>query len=72
MAERKPITIPIDFPSSDEVAALAQFVKRIDYETVFRFCDKRVFYGGRPEGDVAWSALSDIRRQLSEAGFSPR
>jgi hypothetical protein len=72
MADQRPITIPLDFPSSDEVVALAQFVKRLDYETVVRFCDRKVLYGGRPEGDVAWSAICDVQRQLAEAGFAPR
>jgi hypothetical protein len=72
MAEKQPITIPIDFPSSDYPRALAQFVKRVDYETVRQFADKRVTYGGHAEVDVMWSALRAVDDQLAEAGFSPR
>ena len=74
MADSKPstITIPIDFPSSDEAAALAQFVKRLDYETVNRFASPCITYGGRSEGDVMWSAICLLQGHLAEAGFAPR
>jgi hypothetical protein len=56
----------------DEAAALAQFVKRVDYDTCVRFASKFVFYSGRTGADTMWSAVRIIQNQLSEAGFSPR
>jgi len=52
--------------------ALAQFVKRVDYGTVERFAAKNVWYSGRSETDVMWSALRAVQHQLAEAGFNPR
>ncbi len=72
MAAKEPITIPIDFPSPDEAMALAQLVKRIDHGTVTRFASRSVWYSGRAEADVMWSAVCDLQRQLAEAGFAPR
>ena len=74
MAERKAttITIPFDFPNGDYPMALAQFVKRVDYGTVERFAAKNVWYSGRTETDVIWSALRAVQHQLAEAGFNPR
>jgi len=72
MPDRTPITIPLDFPSSDEVWAFAQLLKRLDYATCVRFASKNVWYSGRAEADVMWSAVRDIQRQFSEAGFAPR
>jgi hypothetical protein len=72
MANLEPITIPIDFPSSDEPVALAQLLKRIDFETVHRFASPSVTYSGRSEGDVMWSAVNICRQQLAESGFAPR
>jgi hypothetical protein len=71
MAVPKAILIPLELPH-DEAAALAQFVKRVDYDTCVRFASKFVFYGGRPEGDVTWSAIRTVQGQLAEAGFAPR
>jgi hypothetical protein len=51
------ITLTIILPFN-ETAALAQFVKRVDYDTVGRFTALMVTYGGRSEHDVAWTALS--------------
>jgi hypothetical protein len=65
------ITIPITLPF-DETQALAQFVKRIDYETCCRFASVCWTYGARSEGDVMWSAICLLQRQLAEAGFAPR
>jgi hypothetical protein len=31
-----------------------------------------VFYSGRTEADVMWSALCILQRELAEAGFNPR
>jgi hypothetical protein len=74
MADSKPstLTIPIDFPSSDEAVALAQYVKRIGYEDVNRFASPCITYGGRSEADVMWSAVCTLQCQLAEAGFAPR
>jgi hypothetical protein len=71
MANQKAITIPFELPH-DEAAALAQFVKRVDYNTCTRFVNSTVTYNGRAEGDVMWSAICMLQRQLAEAGFAPR
>src|SRR5258708_3144152 len=65
------ITVPLIVPF-DEAGALAQFVKRIDYDTCVRFASVFVFYSGRTEGDTMWSAVCLVQRQLAEAGFNPR
>jgi hypothetical protein len=67
-----PRDITITLPSSDEAAALAQFLKRIDFETVNRFASPSITYSGHPEGDVMWSAVCTLQRALGEAGFAPR
>jgi hypothetical protein len=74
MADSKPstLTIPIDFPSSDEAVALAQYVKRIGYEDVNKFASPCITYGGRSEAAVMWSAVCLLQGQLAEAGFAPR
>ena len=58
----------------DEANALAQFVKRVDYDTCNRFASPTTKYGmqSRAEGDVMWSAICMLQRQLAEAGFAPR
>jgi hypothetical protein len=71
MAAQDVITIPLTMPF-DEAAAMAQFVKRIDYETCNRFASVCYTYGARSEGDVMWSAICLLQRQLAEAGFAPR
>ena len=74
MADSKPstIAIPLHMPA-DEALALAQFVKRVDYETVNRFASPCATYGaGCSEGDVMWSAVYLLQRQLADAGFAPR
>jgi len=71
MADREAITIPLELPC-DEAAALAQFVKRVDYDTCTRFASPTTTYNGRVEGDVMWSAICMLQRQLAEAGFAPR
>jgi hypothetical protein len=73
MAESKPTTIAIPFElPPDEAAALAQFVKRVDYETCARFAGLNTTYNGRSEADVMWCAVCFLQRQLAEAGFAPR
>jgi len=71
MAEPEAISIPLELPR-DEAAALAQFVKRVDYETCVRFASPTTTYDGRSEGDVMWSAICMLQRQIAEAGFAPR
>jgi hypothetical protein len=71
MATSDTVTIPLILPF-DEAAALAQFVKRIDYDTCCRFASVCWTYGSRLEGDVMWSAIRLLQRQLAEAGFAPR
>ena len=56
----------------DEALALAQFVKRVDFETCARFASLTVTYGGRSEADTIWCAMNSFQRQLAEAGFAPR
>ena len=65
-------TLTLELPSSDEAVALAQLVKRVDYETVKRFASDRITYGGRSEADTMWSAVCALQRQLADAGFAPR
>jgi hypothetical protein len=72
MANQQVIIIRLELPSPDEAAALAQFVKRIDYDSVGHFTSTFVFYSGRTEHDVAWSAICLVQRQLADAGFNPR
>jgi hypothetical protein len=55
-----------------EARAFAKLVASIDYDTCNRFASVCYTYGTRSEGDVMWSALCMIQRQLSEAGFAPR
>jgi hypothetical protein len=71
MADKDAITIPLELPR-DEAAALAQFVKRVDYDTCIRFASMTTTYDGRAEGDVMWSAICMLQRQLAKAGFAPR
>jgi len=71
MADPDITTIPLELPP-DEAAAFLQLTKRIDYDTVGRFTAVSVTYNGRSEHDTAWCAVNMLRRQLAEAGFSPR
>jgi hypothetical protein len=49
-------------------------VKRVDYGTCARFASPTTTYCHPPrtEGDVMWSAICMLQRQLGEAGFAPR
>jgi hypothetical protein len=73
MADSKPTTIaiPLNLPRN-EASALAQFVKRVDYETCARFASRSATYGGCSEADTIWRAVNSFQRQLAEAGFAPR
>ncbi len=63
--------ITLDLPN-DEAAALAQFCKRVDSETVHRFASPCATYDDQPEGDVMWSGVLKLQRALADAGFAPR
>jgi hypothetical protein len=63
--------VSIDMPA-DELSALAQFVKRVDYNTCVRFASVLATYNGRHEVDVMWSAVCLLQRQLADAGFAPQ
>jgi hypothetical protein len=63
--------ITLDMPAN-ELAALAQLVKRIGFEDVKRFAASSMTYGARSEGDMMWSAVCLLQRQLADAGFAPR
>jgi len=71
MPNQDTITIPLILPF-DEAAALAQLIKRVDYDTCVRFASTFVFYSGRTERDTMWSAVCLVQRQLADAGFNPR
>jgi hypothetical protein len=71
MATNDDSKIPLELPRN-EAAACSQFLKRIDYHTVGRFCAVCVTYSGRSEHDTAWAALCMLRRELAEAGYGPR
>jgi len=65
------IAITLHMPR-DELMALSQFVKRIDFDTCARFASMTTTYDGAPEADTMWSALCMLRAQVAEAGFAPR
>jgi len=52
--------------------ALAQFVKRVDFETVARFASVSVVSEGKSEADLIWLALIKLRSALAEARLGPR
>jgi hypothetical protein len=65
------IAIPLNLPS-DEALALAQFCKRLDYDSVNRFASPCTTYGaGRTEGDTMWCSVNMLRAALADAGFAP-
>jgi hypothetical protein len=69
MADQDAITIPLALPR-DEAAALAQFVKRVDYDTCAQFSSRFDHYSGRAEGDVIWSARHMLRRRSTSALYA--
>jgi hypothetical protein len=71
MADLDVTAIPLELPKP-EAAALAQFVKRVDYGTCCKFASPTATYDGRHECDVMWSGICILQRQLAEAGFAPR
>jgi hypothetical protein len=53
--------------------ALAQFVKRLDFETITRFAAVTVVCDdGKSEADLIWLALIALRGALTEASARPR
>jgi len=71
MAGPETTTIPLELPR-DEARALAQIVKRIDYNMCAKWSSMTRMYGPRSEHDVMWSAVCMLERQLGEAGFEAR
>jgi hypothetical protein len=65
------IPIPLSLPR-DEATALSELAKRVGYDDCVRLSSRFVFYTGRSECDVMWSALHILRAALAEAGFAPR
>jgi hypothetical protein len=55
-----------------EAAALAHFIKRVDFEMVARLSSLSVVFDGKSEADMIWYALIELRRALAEAGAAPR
>jgi hypothetical protein len=70
-ADPKTIAIPLFLPPV-QALALAQFTKRIDYETVVRFAAVSVVCDGQSESDLVWLALIALRQALWACGFAPR
>ena len=67
VSDSKTAAIPLALPPL-QTMALAQFVKRIDFETVARFSPVTVACDdGKSEADLVWLALIALRRTLAEA-----
>jgi hypothetical protein len=59
--------IPLTMPSL-QALALAQFVKRVDFEMVVRFASvTAVGDDGKSEADLIWFALVTLRSALAES-----
>jgi hypothetical protein len=63
--------IPLALPSL-EAKALAQFVKRLDFETVARMSAVTVVADGKSEADLIWFALTALRGALAQADAKAR
>jgi hypothetical protein len=62
----KAVAIPLALPSL-QALALAQFIKRVDFETVARFAPVTVACeDGKSEADLVWQALIALRGALAE------
>jgi hypothetical protein len=68
MADYNITSIPPHLPPA-EAMALAQFGKRVDFNTVANFSPAAT-YDQTPEADVMWSALDRLPAALD--GFAPR
>jgi hypothetical protein len=67
----KTTVIPLTLPSL-QAMALAQFVKRVDFETITRFAAVTVVCDdGKSEADLIWLALIALRAALAEASARP-
>jgi hypothetical protein len=55
-----------------QAAALAHFIKRVDFETVARLASVSVVSDGKSEADLIWLALTELRGALTEAGAAAR
>ncbi len=53
---------------SVKAKALANFVKRVDFETVARMASVSVVADGKSEADLIWLALIGVRNALAQAG----
>jgi hypothetical protein len=61
------IAIPLTMPSL-QALALAQFVKRVDFEMVVRFASvTAVRDDSKSEADLIWFALITLRSALAES-----
>ena len=71
MNNAKTTVIPLTLPSL-QAMALAQFVKRVDFETVVRFAAVTVVCeDGKSEADLIWLALIALRGALADAIARP-
>jgi hypothetical protein len=67
----KTTVIPLTLPSL-QAMALAQFVKRVDFETITRFAAVTVVCDdGKSEADLIWLALIALRGALTDAITRP-
>jgi hypothetical protein len=71
MADSTHILIPLHLPRC-QALALAQFCKRVDFDSIARFAAVSVVCDGRSEADLMWLALITLRQSLGAAGFAPR
>ncbi len=51
-----------------EALALANLLKRVDFETVARMASVSVVADGKSEADLIWLALIGVRNALAQAG----
>jgi hypothetical protein len=63
-------TISLTLPAL-QAAALAHFIKRVDFDTVARRASVSVVSDGKSEADLIWLALTQLRGALLEAGAAP-
>jgi hypothetical protein len=71
VSNAKTTVIPLTLPSL-QAMALAQFVKRVDFETITRFAAVTVVCDdGKSEADLIWLALIALRGALAEASARP-